>query len=59
MNEKAGVPLPRRGMLLGLLVILAGCAADFDTPPTRRRGADPDDYDTQDPDMDGGMGGSM
>jgi hypothetical protein len=23
--------------------------------PTRRRGADPDDYDTQDPDMDGSM----
>jgi hypothetical protein len=28
-------------------------------PLTRRHGADPDDYDTQDPDMDGGMGGSM
>ena len=55
MNEKAGVPLTRRGVLLGLLVMLAGCAADFDTPPTRRRGANPDDYDTQDPDMDGSM----
>ena len=55
MNEKAGVPLTRRGVLLGPLVMLAGCAADFDTPPTRRRGANPDDYDTQDPDMDGSM----
>ena len=26
-------------------------------PLTRRHGADPDDYHTQDPDMDGGMGG--
>ena len=55
MKEEAPVPLTRRGVLLGILALLAGCAAELDAPATSRRPTDPDDFDTQNPDMGGGM----
>ena len=60
MNRDAGVSPTRRGVLLGILAVVAGCAAESDVPETRRRGEDDDtDYDTPDVGVGGNMGGGI